>query len=139
DMTENEKNTALAELYFTRALNHFNLLNYFGAIPIKTTPTIGVGNLDVPRNSVNEVYAQIISDLTFAYIHLPASGNKTRASKYAAQALLAKVYLYKEDYALAKAAATDVIDNGNYELLDNFADVFAADETEESIFEIFFS
>src|SRR5690606_540027 len=80
-----------------------------------------------------------ISDLTFAYIHLPASGNKTRASKYDAQALLAKVYLYKEDYALAKAAATDVIDNGNYELLDNFADVFAADETEESIFEIFFS
>src|SRR5690606_25070368 len=139
DMSENEKNTALAELYFTRALNHFNLLNYFGAIPIKTTPTIGVGNLDAPRNSVNEVYAQIISDLTFAYTQLPASSNKARASKYAAQALLARVYLYKKDYTLAKAAATDVIDNGNYELLDNYADVFSADESDETIFEIYFS
>lgn len=139
DMTDNEKDIALAELYFTRALNHFNLLNYFGAIPVKTIPTVGANGLNAPRDSVDDVYAQIISDLTFASTYLPASNNKTRASKYAAKALLARVYLYKKEYALAKAAATDVIDNGNYMLLNNYGDVFDADETQESIFEIFFS
>jgi hypothetical protein len=66
DMTDDEKNKALAELYFIRALNHFNLLNYYGAIPVKTTPTIGTGGVDVPRDPVNEVYDQIIEDLLFA-------------------------------------------------------------------------
>ncbi|MCJ7759492.1 MAG: RagB/SusD family nutrient uptake outer membrane protein [Gillisia sp.] len=137
-MTEQEKNTALAELYFIRGLNHFNLLNYFGAIPIKINPTVGVTNLDAPRNSVEEVYSQIINDLSFAAENLQVSGNKTRASKFAAKALLARVYLYKKDYPQAIAFASDVIANGNYSLLDNYSDVFA-DETGESIFEIFFS
>lgn len=139
DMTEQEQNAALAELYFIRALNHFNLMNYFGAIPIKITPTVGVANLDAPRNSVEEVYSQIINDLNFAADNLPASGNKIRGSKYAAKALLAKVYLYKKDYPQAIAMASDVIANGNYTLLDNYADVFANDQSAESIFEIFFS
>jgi hypothetical protein len=138
-MTEQEKNTALAELYFIRGLNHFNLLNYFGAIPIKINPTVGVTNLDVPRNSVEEVYSQIINDLSFAAENLQVSGNKTRASKFAAKALLARVYLYKKDYPQAIAFASDVIANGNYSLLDNYSDVFAQDESAESIFEIFFS
>jgi len=137
-MTEQEKNTALAELYFIRGLNHFNLMNYFGAIPIKTDPTVGVTNLDAPRNSVEEVYSQIINDVTFAADNLPAAGNKTRASKFAAKALLAKVYLYKKDYPQAIAFASDVIANGNYTLLDNYADAFS-DESAESIFEIYFS
>jgi hypothetical protein len=137
-MTEQEKNVALAELYFIRGLNHFNLLNYFGGIPIKIIPTVGVTNLDAPRNSVEEVYSQIINDLSFAAENLPVSGNKTRASKYAAKALLAKVYLYKKNFPQAIEIASDVIANGNYTLLDNYSDVFA-DETAESIFEIFFS
>ena len=106
----NERNAALAELYFIRALNHFNLLNYFGAIPLKLQPTVGVTGLDAPRNSVNEVYAKIIEDLTFASVYLRSSGVKTRATKYAAKALLARVYLYKGDYAQAATLATEVID-----------------------------
>ncbi len=73
-MTLDEQNKALGELYFIRALNHFNLLNYFGAIPLKTIPTIGVTEVNVPRNPVDAVYAQIILDLQFAAQHLPASG-----------------------------------------------------------------
>ena len=137
-MTSEEQDKALAELYFIRALNHFNLLNYFGGVPIKLEPTIGVGNLDAPRNTVGEVYAQIIDDLTFAADKLTTSGNKTRASKFAAKALLARVYLYQKDYPKAIAMATDVIKNGNYSLLTNYRDVFT-DESSESIFEIFFS
>ncbi len=130
----------MAELYFIRALNHFNLTNYFGAIPIKTTPTIGVDKVNVPRDNVGAVYSQIITDLKFAAEHLPASAaRKIRASRQAANALLARVYLYQKDYPNAIAAATEVINNGGYTLLANYADVFAGDESAESIFEIDFT
>lgn len=137
DMTIEEKNAAMAELFFVRAFNHFNLMNWFGAIPIKTTPTIGAGGLDVPREPVAKVYDQIIADLTFAGQYLPAGGPKARATKYAATALLARVYLYKGDYANASARATEVIENGGY-TLPAYADVWA-DESAESIFEIDFT
>lgn len=139
DMTEEERNTALAELYFIRGLNHFNLLNYFGAVPLKLAPTVGVNGLDAPRDPVSEVYAKIIEDLTFASVYLPASGDKTRATKYAAKAMLARVFLYKGDYSMAATMATEVIEEGNYTLLPNFSDVFAGDASAESIFEIYFS
>lgn len=139
DMTEQERNEALAELYFIRALNHFNLLNYFGGVPVKVTPTVGVNGLDVPRNSAEEVYSQIINDLLFASEYLPIGGTKIRASKFAAKGLLAKVYLYKKDYPQALTLASEVISDGNYTLLPNFEEIFANDQSAESIFEISFS
>jgi hypothetical protein len=140
DMSGDEKNKALGEVYFLQGLHHFNLLNYFGAIPVKTIPTIGVSEVNVPRNSVNEVYDQIILALRFASDNLPAnSGLKVRATKQAANALLARVFLYKKDYENAIAYATQVIDNGGYTLLDNYADVFASEGTAESIFEVDFT
>lgn len=137
DMTEAEKNAALGELYFIRAFNHFGLMNWFGAIPIKTAPTIGATNLDAPRDPIAKVYDQIIVDLTFAEQHLGAGAVKSRASKFAATALLARVYLYKGDWANAKAKATSVIQDGGYDLPD-YGDVFV-DESAESIFEIDFT
>ena len=139
NMTDAEKNAALGELYFIRALNHFNLMNYFGAIPIKVMPTLGVTNLDVPRAPVDQVYAQIINDLLFASENLSSSSNKVRTSKYAAKALLARVYLYQGAFDQAITLATEVIESGGYTLLDNYADVFEADQSSESIFEIYFS
>lgn len=139
DMSDEQKDVALGELYFLRALNHFNLLNYFGAIPLKVEPTVGVNNLDVARDPVNDVYAKIIEDLNFAIEHLAVSGNKTRASQYAARALLSRVFLYKGDYAQAASMATEVIESGNYGMTDNYDDVFAQDQSQESIFEIYFS
>jgi hypothetical protein len=137
DMTDAEKNKALGELYFIRALNHFNLLNYFGAIPIRIKPTIGTKDLDVPRDAVSKVYDQIIADLTFAEENLDNSSLKVRVSKYAATALLARVYLYKGDYASAKTKASDVIDHGDYSII-NYNEVFT-DQSDESIFEIDFT
>lgn len=139
DMTDTEKNTALAELYFLRALNHFNLMNYFGAIPVKTKPTVGTTGLDVAKNTTAEVYTQIIDDLIFAETHLSASSTKTRASKYAATALLARVYLYQKNYAMAYAKADDVILHGGYVLLPDFASVFSGDGSAETIFEVEFN
>jgi hypothetical protein len=139
DMSDDEKKKALGELYFIRALHHFNLLNFFGAIPLKIEPTVGVENVNVPRDPVDAVYAQIIQDLRYASENLPAGGQKIRASKHAANALLARVYLYKKDYENAIAFATQVIDNGGYALQDNYADIFASEGTAESIFEVDFT
>ena len=139
-MSTEEKNRALGELYFIRALHHFNLMNFFGAIPLKTEPTVGVENVNVPRDPTDAVYVQIIQDLRFAAENLPAnSGLKVRATKHAANALLARVYLYKKEYENAIAYATQVIDNGGYDLLGNYADVFASEGTSESIFEVDFT
>ena len=137
DMTEAEKNQALGELYFIRALDHFNLVNLFGDVPLKISPTVGTSALDVPRAPREDVYQQIIDDLLFAEQHLSASGPKVRASKYAATALLSRVYLYHGDYALAAEKATSVIDNGGYTLPD-YSEVFT-DGSAESIFEIDFT
>jgi len=139
-LNDEEKNKALGELYFLRALNHFNLMNYFGAIPLKVKPTVGLGDINAPRESTDVVYDQIIADLTFASTYLPANPNqKIRASKGAAHALLARVYLYKKDYNNAVIFATKVIDEGGYTLLSNYTDIFASDESAESIFEIDFT
>ncbi len=137
DMTEAEKNQALGELYFIRALNYFNLVNYFGDVPLKTEPTVGTGGLNVARTAKATVYQQIITDLLFAEQHLSPSGAKVRASKYAATALLARVYLYNGNYVLASEKATDVIDNGGYSIT-AYSDIFD-DGSAESIFEIDFT
>ncbi len=138
NMSSQEKDIALAELYFVRAMNHFNLTRYYGDIPLKLEPTVGVTNLDAPRIPVSEVYSQIITDLTFAAENLPNSRSKIRGSKFAAKAMLARVYLYQGNFQQAEAMASDVISNGGYSLLSNYADIFE-DETAESIFEISFS
>jgi hypothetical protein len=139
DLTDNEKNEALGELYFLRALHHFNLLNYFGAIPLKTIPTSGIANVNVARDEVDVVYGQMISDLVFASVHLPATGDKIRASGLAADALLARVYLYKKDYSNASAYANKVISSGSFSLLDSYAGIFESEGNGESIFEIDFT
>lgn len=139
DMTDAEKNAALGELRFIRALNHFNLMNFFGAIPIKTAPTSGTENINVARDPVEDVQRAIIEDLKFAADNLPTSGGKTRASKFAAKALLARASLFQNDFDKAIEYANDVIANGGYQLKANFGEIFAAEETSESIFEVEFN
>lgn len=138
DMTDAEKSAAFAELYFLRGLNHFNLMNYFGAIPIKTKPTVGTDSVNIARSSMGDVYKQILSDLSFAEQHLEVSSTKIRATKYAATALLARVYLYQKDYENAYKKANEVIQKGGYSLIQNYGDIFAKEGNAEIIFEVEF-
>ena len=109
------------EAYAIRALNYFTLVRYF-ARPYTDNPA-GLGvpvtlsyNPDAkpPRNTVAEVYTQIIDDLNKAYTLMTKFTNSSQFSKYAAKALLAKVYLTMGDKTNAKAAALDVINNGGF-------------------------
>ena len=144
DMTADERNLYTGDGLFLRALSHFNLLCYFGGIPIKTQPTLDLSSINQARNSVAEVYSQIVSDLLQAENLLPATRPLGWASPYSAKALLARVYLAQFQYtgdftiaALAKAKADDVINSGKYTLAPTYIDLFNGNTT-ESIFEVVF-
>lgn len=88
-------NTRLGEGYFLRAYAYFELVKQFGGVPLKLVPSTGVETM-FTRNSEEEVYAQILSDLEEAYRLLPEKGEATgRITKYAAAHYLAKVHLFR--------------------------------------------
>lgn len=106
---------ARGEAYAVRALSHFNLVNFFGlqylessdlGVAIKTTPS---PTEQPSRSSVSAVYQQVINDLIEAEKLLDDSNNSGRFTKSAAQALLAKVYLYSGDKTNAAIYASKVI------------------------------
>ena len=124
------------EARFVRALAYFDLVRLYGkawndgtpsanpGVPLVLTPTTTVSAANnVPRNSVAEVYAQVISDLTTAESKLPAS-NGFFATKYSAAALLARIYLQQGRYAEAAAAANRVITNASFSLTPSYSDEF---------------
>jgi hypothetical protein len=136
-------NRVMGEVRFVRALCYFDLVKVFGGVPLVTKPTKTKDIIDMsPRASVADVYNQIIADLQFAETNLPASiasSPTTRSSRWAAKALLARVYLQKGDHALAAAKATEVINSGVYQLQSNFADIFIRENSAETIFAVNFT
>lgn len=86
-------------------------------VPLVLTPTTDVADaVPVPRNTVEECYAQAIEDLTYARDLLPPF-NDVYATTYAASAVLARIYLQMGNYPAAAAAANTVIESGIYELM----------------------
>src|SRR4029079_920903 len=120
------KNTRLGENRFLRAMYYFELVRTYGAVQLNLEPTQGV-SIQAHRSPVDSVYsAAIIPDLEFAISNLPRKGAQTdyfRATKGAAQTLLAEVYLTRAapgDFDKAIALASDVIASGKYALNSNF-------------------
>jgi len=112
------------EAYAVRALCYWYLARYF-AKPFTDDPnSLGVPvvleydpQLKPSRNTVTEVYNQIINDLNQAYTLMTLFTNSTQFSKYAAKALQAKVYLSMGDKTNAKTAALDVINNSGFSVV----------------------
>ena len=124
--SEAEKNRIAGEAYLMRGMTYFNLVRLFGRVSLVIMPPTSYGDAQTPRAEVADVYKQIISDLTDAYSKLPLPADKVvgRPHKYAAQALLAKVYLTlagneeeSEYWQKAYDAALDVYKHGGYELV----------------------
>ncbi len=112
------KNQLRAECKVARAFMYFNLVNIYGDVPLVLTTNYET-NAVLPRASVNDVYEQIIADLTSAQTSLPQTYLTTgrgRVNYYVATALLSRVYLYRKQWALAEAAATQIINAGQYSL-----------------------
>lgn len=128
--TEEIKNRLILEAKFIRGLLYFQAVRLWGGVPIVLhEPTsIQLESLKSKRATVDEVYAQIISDLKDAE-GLPAtytSTNLGRATSGAAKAILTKVYLTRKDYPNTIIKAKEVI-NGEYgyALFESFGDIFA--------------
>jgi hypothetical protein len=122
----------MGEAKFVRAFAYFYLINLFGDVPLETS-TGYVTNSILPRTQTGVVYQQILSDLQSAENSMSdsyPSTDKARANKWAAVAMLARVYLYTGKWAAAEASATDVINSGTYTLESNLNNVFLVTSNE---------
>lgn len=136
------KSRLIGEAKFLRALAYFNLVRTYGGVPLVLKETTSLDGLEVPRNSLDECYAQIITDLQDAKAVLPVvteipTGYLGRATKGSASALLAKVYLTREDYQNVVKETAETMQMG-YKLWENYADNFDLEKQngQESVFEI---
>ncbi|MCH7410440.1 RagB/SusD family nutrient uptake outer membrane protein [Belliella sp. DSM 111904] len=121
---QNQRNLKIAEARFLRAHYYFVLVQHFGAIHLTLEETRGV-ELEAFRTPVDEIYEAIILDLAYASEHLPIQQVQYgRPTKYAAINHLAKVYLTIQNWEKAAALAIEVISEGPYQLLANYADIF---------------
>lgn len=134
------KDQILAQAAFLRAYYYFELVKWFGEVPMPVDVRVSFGTVqDYNRTPVNEVYAQIESDLNYAASILPLQQiEKGRITKGAAQALLGKVLVFQEKFGEAAPILQDVIDSGVYALHDDFSTLFLQQEENntESVFEI---
>ncbi|WP_372773884.1 RagB/SusD family nutrient uptake outer membrane protein [Mangrovibacterium sp.] len=134
------KEQMIGEIRFLRAYYYFELVKWFGPVPLKVDERFTLGDeTSIPRSSVSEVYAQIESDLLFAESVLPETPTEIgRATRGAAQALLGKAYLFQDKFDEAALILDDLIDDGNYTLVEDFSDIFefAGENGSESIFEV---
>ncbi|GLB51263.1 hypothetical protein NBRC110019_03020 [Neptunitalea chrysea] len=129
------KETALGEGYFFRGFSYLRLVRQFGGVPLKLNVTTTV-ETEFSRASAEEVYAQVIADLTEAYNLLPNSGNPAKVSKDAAAHYLAKAYLSRaseindswngstkqDDLNMVKTLCDEVI--ANHPLATNFGELW---------------
>ncbi len=124
-----------AEARFLRAYAYFNLVRLYGDVPLVTSVILPTDESAFLRVPVAEVYAQIVSDLEEAASVLSDGGPKVRASKSAAEALLAKVYLSQPspDYLAAQTLCETIIASQQFMLQDSFRDIFYNERNSELI------
>ncbi|MBO0353535.1 RagB/SusD family nutrient uptake outer membrane protein [Muricauda ruestringensis] len=126
------------EVRFIRAFTFFQLVNLYGEVPLVLTTDYRI-NAEMSRASVEEVYSQISIDLQEAVTLLDAGypdSERINVNRFAAEALLARVYLYRQEWALAEIHSTNVINqSGYYELLKDLDQVFLKN-SQEAIWQI---
>lgn len=146
EMDESDKNALLGEAYFLRAHYYFNLVQHFGAVHLTTDETVGV-ETEAERTPPAQVYEQIVSDLEFAINNLPPSQEEWgRATEPAAKMLLSHALLTRgyedfagsDDFSRAATLAESVINDYEFQLLDDFEMIFDNDneQNEEIIWAV---
>jgi hypothetical protein len=138
-----------AESRFLRAFYYFDMIRYYGGLPIIDHPVLAAEAATIARSSVSDTYKFIIADLQFAIANLPANYAGTypaytstdvgRATKYAAEAILAEVYMARSgptygiqgpgmasgEWNLAVALLQDIITNGGFAFNPSYATLFS--------------
>jgi len=148
-LTQALKDQLTGEAYFIRGLAYFDLARTWGGVPLALTPTLASSDKNhLQRSSLDQTYAQVLSDLNAADSLLPlpsasATPNPVRANRQTVWALKARYYLYRQAWALAESYASQVIaDTKSYSLLTPYSSFFnpaSAAATRESVFELSYS
>lgn len=142
-------NRLTAEARFLRAFFYFDMIRYFGGVPIIDHPVTALEAQSIKRSSVSDTYKFVIADLQFAIANLPANYAGTypqyvatdvgRATKYAAEAILAQVYMARSgptygvqgpglasgEWNLAVPLLQDIISNGGFVFNTSYSNIFA--------------
>lgn len=130
----------LAEVKFLRSYYYFELVKFFGDVPMYLDKRISLEEVQsIDKSTTTEIYSQLETDLTAAANLLPWSQTQGgRATKGAALALLGKIYLYQEKFTEAATTLDQVINSGQYVLMTDFPDVFSNqnENNSESVFEV---
>lgn len=147
NITQADKNRALAEARFMRAASYLQIVTTWGAVPIIEDNLAFVEDYVIPRNRVEDIYEFIIRDLEFADEHLSETSPAGRLTKWSAKGMLARVHLYaagvgqsgsRDATHLSKAReyAEAVINESGLNLMPDYADLFRVenDNNPESLF-----
>jgi len=139
DMTKEDADMISGQAKFLRALFYFDLVRYYGGVPLYLNPVLGVSDAYLPRSTVANVYNAIVADLQDAVTKLtvPVFPQDGRATQGSARMLLAEVYLTQKNFSMAENELRSITQMG-YSLLPNYASVFdlTNKNSVESIFEV---
>lgn len=126
DFDETRKRHLLSEAHFIRALMYYEAVRAFGDVPLLLEPTENIAQSYVARTTKETVYQTIITDLEYAEENLTTTyrSGDGRPTPLGATSMLARVYLNMEEFALCAEKAKEVIDSQEYQLWEDFADIW---------------
>lgn len=136
------KSNVKGQAHFLRALAYFDLVQYYGDVPLHLVPVTGRDDAALPLSPAADIYAQVVADASEAVSLLPVKSAQEagRATQGAAQMLLGNAYAVQNNWAAAETAFGAVVNSGEYALLGDYASVFDSNNENsiESIFEVQF-
>ena len=138
------KNNLKGQAQFLRAYAYFELVQYFGKVPMHLTPVTNRQEAALPLATVDEVYAQIIKDASAAITGLLPKPTQEagRVTSGTAKMLLANVYVVRKNWAEAEKLLKEIVASNEYKLMPDFNDAFSTTtgnkNNAESIFEVQF-
>ena len=124
-LSENEKLFLLAEARFLRAFFYFDLIRFFGEVPLIRETALQLNETVQPEQaSMDTLYQFLERELTYAFENLPAASSPGRPSIYTAAAYLGKFYLTTKNYSRAAQASRIILQSGSYNLLTDYASLY---------------
>ncbi len=138
------KDNLRGQSLFLRGYAYFELVRYFGSVPLHLTPVTERSEAALPLSPAEDIYAQIIQDVSAAASLLPPKSEQEagRATSGAAKTLLANVYIVREQWAEAETLLREVVNSNEYALMPDYADAFSTNTANknnmESVFEVQF-
>jgi len=142
EFDEGAKANLKGQALFLRAYSYFDLVQFFGSVPLHLMPVLGREDAALPLSSEDEIYAQIIADAQAAIPLLPPKSEQEpgRVTSGAAQTLLGNVYIVRQQWAEAETLLRAVVASNEYALMPDYADAFSGNSDNknnmESVFEV---